>query len=107
MSHIIASGAIRGAHSIAGQARKALAASIEKNGKDCHVEFPNTAYSLPVIHSMLGLSPETLGDLEEVMVEIDGLLPAFVSEDVWVPYLGFTMDAGMATLFAEEIIEKR
>ncbi len=105
MSRIIASAAIKGAYSIVDQAKKALAAAIEKNGKDCHVEFPNTAYYLPVIHSMLGLNVTTLGDLEEVIGEIDGLLPPLVSEDVWIPYLGPALDAGMATLFAEEIIE--
>jgi acetyl-CoA synthase len=57
MSHIIASAAIRGAHKIAVKAEQMLAQSIEKNGRDCTVEFPNTAYSLPIIHSMLGLTP--------------------------------------------------
>ena len=67
MSRIIASAAIRGTHKIAGQAEQMLAQSIEKNGRDCTVEFPNTAYYLPIIHSMLGLTPSTLGDLEEVI----------------------------------------
>src|SRR3990170_213119 len=34
-----------------------------------------------------------------------GLVPALPGEHVWLPYLGETLDAGMATLFAEEIIE--
>jgi acetyl-CoA synthase len=105
MSRIIASAAIRGAYKIAAQAEKALANSIEKNGSDCVVEFPNTAYYLPIIHSMLGLTPGTLGELEEVMTEVRGLLPPLVDEDLWLPYLGPALDAGMATLFAEEIIE--
>jgi acetyl-CoA synthase len=105
MSRIIASAAIRGAHKIAEKAEQMLAQSIEKNGRDCAVEFPNTAYYLPIIHSMLGLTPSTLGDLEEVISEIKGLLPERVNDDIWLPYLGPTLDAGMATLFAEEIIE--
>lgn len=105
MSRIIASAAIRGAHKIAAQAEQMLARSIEKNGRECTVEFPNTAYYLPIIHSMLGLTPSNLGDLEEVINEIKGLLPAMVDEDIWLPYLGPALDAGMATLFAEEIIE--
>ena len=32
-------------------------------------------------------------------------MPAVPSEKVWLPYLGDTLDAGMATLFAFEIIE--
>lgn len=105
MSHIIASAAIRGAHKIAAQAEQMLARSIDKNGRECTVEFPNTAYYLPIIHSMLGLKPSTLGDLEEVIDEIKGLLPAMVDDEIWLPYLGPALDAGMATLFAEEIIE--
>jgi len=105
MSHIIASAAIRGAYTIAEKAEKMLAQSIEKNGRECTVEFPNTAYYLPIIHSMLGLSPSTLGDLEGVIDEIKGLLPEKVGDDIWLPYLGPALDAGMATLFAEEIIE--
>ncbi|MHC5018175.1 MAG: acetyl-CoA decarbonylase/synthase complex subunit alpha/beta [Planctomycetota bacterium] len=105
MSHIIASAAIRGAYTIAEKAEKMLAQSIEKNGRECTVEFPNTAYYLPIIHSMLGLTPSTLGDLEEVIDEIKGLLPEKVGDDIWLPYLGPALDAGMATLFAEEIIE--
>ena len=54
MSRIIASGAIRGAHKIAQQAQEILTRTIEKNGKDCPVEFPNTAYYLPIIYSMTG-----------------------------------------------------
>lgn len=105
MSRIIASAAIRGAHELAKEAREILAKTIEEKGKDCVVEFPNTAYYLPVIYSMLGIEVSTIGDMEEVIKEIDGLLPAFVDENVWTPYLGPALDAGMAALFAEEIIE--
>jgi len=105
MSRIIASAAIRGAHKIAKQAQQALAKAIKNHGKDAKVEFPNTGYYLPIIYSMTGLEVETLADLEEVMQEIKSLLPAPVSEEMWLPYLGPTLDAGMATLFAEEVIE--
>ena len=33
------------------------------------------------------------------------MLPPLVDDELWVPYLGHALDAGMATLFAEEIIE--
>lgn len=105
MSHIIASGAIRGAHKIAKQARDILASAIEQKGKDCAVEFPNTAYYLPIIYSMTGREVKTLADMEEVMKEVDALLPDFVPDEMWLPYLGPALDAGMATLFAEEVIE--
>ncbi len=105
MSRIIASAAIRGAHKIAKQAEQILAKAIKEKGKDCKVEFPNTAYYLPIIHSMTDMKPQTLADLEGVMVEVRSLLPKPVNEDIWLPYLGQALDAGMATLFAGEVIE--
>ncbi|OHB63584.1 MAG: CO dehydrogenase/CO-methylating acetyl-CoA synthase complex subunit beta, partial [Planctomycetes bacterium RBG_13_62_9] len=105
MSKLIASAAIRGAHKIAKQAEELLARAIQEKGRDSKVEFPNTGYYLPIIYSMTGRTVETLADLEGIMEEIRGLLPPYVDEDFWTPYLGPALDAGMATLFAEEIIE--
>jgi acetyl-CoA synthase len=104
MSKIIASAAIRGAHKIAKQAEDILKRAIREKGRDCHVEFPNTGYYIPIIYSMTGRAVEKLADFEDVMREIKGLLPP-VDDDLWLPYLGQALDAGMATLFAEEIIE--
>ncbi|MHC4166806.1 MAG: acetyl-CoA decarbonylase/synthase complex subunit alpha/beta [Planctomycetota bacterium] len=105
MSKIIASAAIRGAHKIAKQANEMLAKAIEEKGEDCEVHFPNTGYYIPIIYSMTGQAVETLADFKEVMKEIEDLLPPLVDDDLWVPYLGHALDAGMATLFAEEMIE--
>jgi len=105
MSKIIASAAIRGAHKIAKQAEDFLTRAIDEKGKDCRVEFPNTGYYIPIIYSMTGKAVEKLADFEEVMQQIKSLLPPLVDDDLWVPYLGQALDAGMATLFAEEIIE--
>jgi acetyl-CoA synthase len=60
---------------------------------------------MPVIYSMTGRAVEKLADFEEVMQEVKTLLPKPVDENLWLPYLGPALDAGMATLFAEEIIE--
>jgi len=106
MSRIIASAAIRGAHKIVEQAEQTLAKAIEQKGKDCKVEFPNTGYYIPIIYSMTGRAVEKLADFESVMTEeIKPLLSEPVDDDLWLPYLGPALDAGMATLFAEEIIE--
>ena len=106
MSRIIASAAIRGAHKIAKQAEEILSQAIKEKGKDCPVAFPNTGYYIPIIYSMTGRAVEKLADFENVMTEeIKLLLPEPVDDDMWLPYLGPTLDAGMATLFAEEIIE--
>jgi acetyl-CoA synthase len=105
MSRIIASAAIRGAHKIAGQAQRLLRQAIQEKGRDSRVEFPNTGYYLPIIYSMTGRTVETLADLEAVMEEVQKLLPPEVDDSFWTPYLGPALDAGMATLFAEEVIE--
>jgi len=105
MSKIIASAAIRGAHKIAKQADDILTKAIKEKGEDCDVSFPNTGYYIPIIYSMTGRAVEKLADFKEVMKEIEDLLPPMVDDDLWVPYLGHALDAGMATLFAEEIIE--
>jgi acetyl-CoA synthase len=105
MSKMIASAAIRGAHKIAEQAQDILARAIKEKGEDCRVEFPNTGYYIPIIYSMTGRAVEKLADFKEVMDEIRNLLPPPVDDDLWVPYLGQALDAGMATLFSEEIIE--
>jgi len=105
MSRIIASAAIRGAYKIAEQAEKILNKAIKEKGKDCQVEFPNTGYFMPIIYSMTGREVRTLADFEEVLKDIKDLLPPHVDDELWVPYLGHALDAGMATLFAEEIIE--
>ncbi len=105
MSKIIASAAIRGAHKIVGQAEKKWQQAMDKWGAKEPVGFPNTAYFLPVIYGMLGMKVEKLGDIEKVLKRTKTLLPPPVKEEHHLPYLGPTLDAGMATLFAEEIIE--
>ena len=105
MSRIIAAAAIRGAHKIAKQAREIYEKAVQEKGADCEVAFPNTGYYLPIIYSMTGIEVSKLSDFEQVLAGIKDLLPPQVDEQMWLPYLGPTLDAGMATLFAEEIIE--
>ncbi|MDI6891936.1 MAG: acetyl-CoA decarbonylase/synthase complex subunit alpha/beta [Actinomycetota bacterium] len=105
MSKIIASAAIRGAHKIVVRAEKELKKALEKHGPDKKVEFPNTGYYLPVIYGMTGISVSKLGDMQPVLEKAKSLLPPVPSEKVWLPYLGPALDAGMATLFADEVIE--
>ncbi len=105
MSKIIATAAIRGAHSIYKQAEESLAKAIETKGKDAPVAYPNTAYYLPIMLLFLGQKVEKIGDLEESLQEAKKLLPEVPSENLWLPYLGDTLNAGAATLIEEEIIE--
>jgi acetyl-CoA synthase len=105
MSKIIATKAIRGAHALVERAEKELAQAVENKGPDTRVELPNTAYYLPISHGILGLNIETLGGLHDLLLEAKKLLPPVPGDSLWLPYLGNTLDAGMAALFADEIIE--
>ncbi|MFQ6069818.1 MAG: acetyl-CoA decarbonylase/synthase complex subunit alpha/beta [Candidatus Aminicenantales bacterium] len=105
MSKLIATRAIRGAHKLVERAEKELSKALEEKGPETRVEFPNTGYYLPISHGILGMKIETLGGLKELLEEAKKLLPPLPGEKLWVPYLGHTLDAGMATLFADEIIE--
>jgi len=105
MSKIIASAGIRGAHKIVSRAEARLKEAIESKGKDTKVEFPNTGYYLPVIYGITGLAVETVGDMEKALEQARDLLAPVPDPKVWVPYLGHALDAGMATFFAEEVIE--
>lgn len=105
MSKIIASAAIRGAHTLVGRAEAALDEAIKAKGEAEPFSLPDTAYYLPVIYAMTGVKCKTLGDLKPIIERAKALLPDEPTARVWLPYLGPTLDAGMATLFAEEIIE--
>ena len=88
-----------------GRAEAALAKAIEEKGKDAAAAYPNTAYYLPIMYLFLGQKVEKLGDLEESLAEAKKLLRPIPTDDLWLPYLGDTLDAGVATLIAEETIE--
>jgi acetyl-CoA synthase len=105
MSKLIASKAIRGAHKLVARAEKELLQALAENSPDTEVKFPNTAYYLPISHGIMGMKIETLGGLKELLEEAKRLLPPVPDNDLWLPYLGNALDAGMASLFADEIIE--
>jgi len=105
MSRIIASAAIRGAYKYIKEAEEKLNKMIEEKGPDQAIGFPNTAYYLPLILAILGIKVETLADAKRALEQAKSLLPPPVKEKLWLPYLGDTLDAGIATLIAEEIIE--
>jgi len=105
MSQIIASAAIRGAYKILERAETDWRQAMDKWGANEPVGFPNTAYYLPVIYAMLGIKVEKLGDMEAVLDRCRRIMPPPVKENHPLPYLGPALDAGMATFFAEEVIE--
>ena len=105
MSRYIATRAIRGANALVTEAELMLNKALKEKGPDTPVSFPNTAYYIPVIGGMTGATVEKLGQLEQVINHARGLLHPTPSVNKWTPYLGETLDSGMATLLAAETIE--
>ena len=105
MSKLICGSAIDGAIEWVAQAEAKLAEAIAAKGETAAAAFPSTAYYLPVIHSFTGMKVSTLADMRGVLKQAKELLPERPSEHIWLPYLGNALDAGVATLFACEIIE--
>ncbi len=105
MSRYIATRAIRGANALVLEAETMLHRALADMGPDTPVAFPNTAYYLPLIFGMTGQQVETLGQLDPVIRQARALLHPLPSRNHWTPYLGETLDSGMATLLAAEAIE--
>ncbi|MBU0548002.1 MAG: CO dehydrogenase/CO-methylating acetyl-CoA synthase complex subunit beta [Candidatus Omnitrophica bacterium] len=104
MSKIVAEAVIRGAHDIVKEASLFLDKAIKENGVDEKIEFPSTAFYLPMANALLNAKAEKLKDLIPILEHAKSLLPQVPSEKLWLPYLGDALNAGMATLFSEEII---
>jgi acetyl-CoA synthase len=105
MSKDICTNAIDGAVAWVAKAEEILANTITTKGESHPVSFPNTAYFLPIIYSFTGIKIRTLGELPVILKRAKELLPNRPAEKNWLPYLGNALDAGVAALFACEIIE--
>ncbi|MCX7940994.1 MAG: acetyl-CoA decarbonylase/synthase complex subunit alpha/beta, partial [Endomicrobia bacterium] len=105
MLKMIAEKVTLGAKRIIFRAEEMLHKSIEKYGKNLPIGFPDTAYYLPFIYAMTAEKVQKLGDLLVIIEHAKKLLPETPLKEPWLPYLGDILDAGIATLFAEEIIE--
>jgi acetyl-CoA synthase len=104
MSKIIASCAIRGAREIYRQAEEFLGKSIKEKTETCEIKFPDTAFYFPMAYALLGEEVKKLSDAKRVLLFAKTLLADDPSEKIWLPYLGNTLDSGVATLLCEEII---
>lgn len=105
MSKLICASAIDGAAFWMAKAETLLSKAISEKGAECPVAFPDTFYYLPVIYSFTGRKVTTLAGLQEALDEAKDMMPARPSDNVWLPYLGTALDAGVAALFACEVIE--
>jgi acetyl-CoA synthase len=107
MSRLVAFAAIQGAYNIISKAEGKFQQAMDKYGPNQPLAFPNTAYYLPVIYSILGMKVEKLADAEPVLARCKKLMPPHIrtKSNIHVPYLGHLLDAGMAAILAEEIVE--
>jgi acetyl-CoA synthase len=104
MSKIVAEAVIRGAQEIFKEAMGSLDKAIKEKGPNQKIGFPETAFYLPMANALLGAKVETLKDVQPILEHAKSLLPKLPSQDVWLPYLGDALNAGMSTLFCEEVI---
>jgi acetyl-CoA synthase len=105
MSKLVAFAAIQGAYNIVSKAEGKYKRALETYGGAQKLEFPNTAYFLPIIYSLTGIKVTDLDSARRPLEFARKLLPPHVKKDCHLPYLGPLLDAGMASLFAEEISE--
>ena len=105
MSKLVAFAAIQGAYGIVSKAEGKYKRALEQYGPDQKLEFPNTAYYLPIIYSLLGIPVKTLGDAKKPLEIARKLLPPHVKSKNHLPYLGPMLDSGMAAIMAEEVVE--
>ncbi len=105
MSKLVAFAAIQGGYNIVSKVEGKYKKALASYNADTKVGFPNTAYYLPVIYSLLGMKVETLEDMKKPLDFARGLLPPHVKGSHHLPYLGPLLDAGMAALLAFEIEE--
>jgi acetyl-CoA synthase len=105
MSRVVSSAAIRGAHKYFSRAENTWEEVRQNKGEDEKVSFPNTGYALPLILSLTGEKVQSVGDLKQPLERARSLLPEEPGENLWTPYLGKALDAGIATLISQEIIE--
>jgi len=104
MSHQVFSQVIRGAHGFVEWAHRDLEDTIAQYGEDLPVEFPETAYSLPMTYALMGLEVNRIGGMRQILAHCRELLPKEPSPRLWLPYLGDGLDAGAATMLAQEVI---
>ena len=103
MSHEVISSVIRGANVFVDEAEQKLAEAIKTMGEDHPVSFPETAFQLPMVHALMGLEVTKIGQLKDVVAHARDLAPTVPAQQMWLPYLGDGLDAGIATLLAQEV----
>ncbi|MEJ2284104.1 MAG: hypothetical protein P8X85_10970, partial [Desulfobacterales bacterium] len=78
MSKLVAFAAIQGGYNIVSQVEGEYKRALDTYDADTKVGFPNTAYYLPVIYSLLGIKVETLEDIKKPLEVARKLLPPHI-----------------------------
>ena len=105
MSRDVFCAVIRGAHEFVKEAEQKWEEAVEQHGEDAQLKFPETAFHLPMIFALTGREVRTLADVRPILKHCrEDLLHPVPDQDVWLPYLGHGLDAGAATMFAQEIL---
>jgi acetyl-CoA synthase len=101
----LATAAINGAHQVVNYADDRLRKAIETIGPNEQISFAATDYPLPIFYGLTGIRVTKISDLELTLKHAKELLTKPPRDNLWLPYLGNALDAGVATLFAQEMIE--
>ncbi len=105
MSREVFSAVIRGTHQFVEEAEQAWKKAVDEHGENAELRFPETAFALPMILALTGRKVQTLADCEPVLQHCrEDLLHEVPGDSMWLPYLGHGLDAGAATMFAQEIL---
>lgn len=105
MSKEVFTQVIRGAHDWVRQAEQKLDAAIAEHGEDTPIGWgPATAYNLPMSYSLMGLEVKKLSELRPQVEHARELLRPIPTDNLWLPYLGDGLDAGAATMLAQEAL---
>ena len=102
MADLVADLTLSYAKKIAVVAEDKFKAASAKFGPDQKVEFPNTTYFLPISYGLLGMEVKQVKDISRVIEVCKQIISG--QEHPLKP-ISRPLDAGLATIFAEEIIE--
>ncbi len=105
MSKQVFTQVIRGAHEWVRQAEEGLEKALAEHGPDTPIGWEGlTVYNLPLSYAMMGLEVAKLGDLKPQVEHARELLGPVPTDELWLPYLGDGLDAGAATMLAQEAL---
>ncbi len=104
MSELVVNLAKSGAKKVFDETKTAVENFIKQKGASYKIEFPATAFFLPIIYGLLGYEVKTAGDLSLPMEKAKNLLENENTGGLWLSQLDGALNAGISTLICEEIL---